>query len=323
VARPTGTDRPRILVVGYNAFDMILPVAEMPLPDEKLEVPRMISCGGGPGATAAVALSRLGAAVRLMTPLTDDPPGLLQKQELLAAGVDISLSPVVQGHESPKAVILVDEARGYRTIFWSRGDVPRLPAALGDEDLLHDTDLLYLDGHEPEVSLRLGRAAAVRRLPVVLDAGSVHQGSRDLVSCCSDVVSSKGFAPRLTGCIAPTEALRALRKMGPARVGMTFGDEGVIGLENGEPLLVAAFEVPVTDTTGAGDAFHAGYAFARALDLDFRACLDWGCAVAAIKCSGWGGRSGLPRRVQVEQLLSNGSRAPLGPLRKRLQGSGV
>ena len=59
----------RILAVGYNAFDVICPVAALPEPDSKLEVAEVHWGGGGPAATAAVAMARLGAAVRLVTPL--------------------------------------------------------------------------------------------------------------------------------------------------------------------------------------------------------------------------------------------------------------
>jgi sugar/nucleoside kinase (ribokinase family) len=305
-------------VVGYNAWDLIMPVDSFPEPDGKLAVSRMISCGGGPGATAAVALARLGASVRLLTPLSDDEPGRRQARELAEAGVDLSLCPVEPGHQSPRAVILVDQKRAQRTIFWSRGDLPHLDPALADADLLQDTDLLYVDGHEPEVSLPLARAAAAFGLPVVMDAGSVRRGSRELVEACSDVISSSGFAPDLTGHSEPHAALGALTEMGPARVGMTFGAEGVIGLEGGEILPVPAFAVPVIDTTGAGDAFHAGYAYARALGRGFRECLDWGCAVAGLKCGGWGGRSALPDRRLVEELLAVGTRVPAGPLEDRL-----
>ncbi len=305
---------PRILVVGYNAFDVIVPVSDFPAPDEKAEVSRIITCGGGPGATAAVALARLGAEVKLITPLTDDVPGRLQRDELLAAGVDLSDSPTLEGLESPKAVILVDEARAQRTIFWSRGDIPHLEPGCVAPELLDDFDLLYTDGHEAEVSIRLARSARERGLPVVLDAGSVRVGSGELVACCTDVVSSRGFAPSLTGHAAPLDALRALRDMGPERVAMTFGSEGVLGLENDRPLPVPAFAVPIKDTTGAGDAFHAGYAFAMALGLDFRACLDWGSAVAGLKCRDWGGRLGLPTLPEVQGLLENGQRNSLDGL---------
>ena len=59
---------PRILVVGYNAFDVIVPVDGFPVPDQKAAAGPIVMGGGGPGATAAVALARLGAEVSLMTP---------------------------------------------------------------------------------------------------------------------------------------------------------------------------------------------------------------------------------------------------------------
>lgn len=298
----------QVLVVGYNAFDVIVPVAVFPAPDEKCEVPGMVLSGGGPGATAAIALVRLGSIVNLMTPLTDDLPGQLQRRELTAAGVDISLCPILANQTSPQAVILVEDEPARRTVFWSRGEVPLLPADLAKPELLDQVDLLYLDGHEPEVSLPLAAMARERGLPVVMDAGSVRTGSREMVALCTDVVGSRGFAPALTGHDHPLDALRALRDMGPVRVAMTFGGGGVLGLEDDKPLPVSAFDVPVTDTTGAGDAFHAGYAFALAGNLSFGRSLEWGCAVAGLKCRDWGGRRGLPNRDEVLALLESGPR---------------
>jgi sulfofructose kinase len=320
VTGPGDAEKPCILVVGYNAFDVIVPVQDFPVPDEKSEVSGMFFGGGGPGATAAVALSRLGANVKLITPLTDDVPGQIQRHELLAAGVDLSLSPMVCDRESPKAVILVDEAKAQRTICWSRGDVPHLESRLANPALLDEVDLLYTDGHEAEVSILLARAARERGLPVVMDAGSVRAGSKELVSGCTDVVSSRGFAPCLTGCSRPADALRALQDLGPSRVAMTFGGDGVLGLETASLLPVPAFAVPVKDTTGAGDAFHAGYAFALAKGLDFRSCLEWGSAVAGLKCRDWGGRRGLPNIEEVHRLLAEGPRKPLTCLWEQLDG---
>ena len=318
MAGPEDSMRPRVLVVGYNAFDITVPVRDFPLPDQKCEVSRMITGGGGPGATAALALAKLGAKVKLMTPLADDLFGQLQRRELLAGGVDLSLSPTLRGHQSPQAVILVDKERSHRTIFWTRGDIPHLSVPLVGRDALEGIDLLYTDGHEAEVSIHLARLAAVRGLPVVMDAGSVRDRSGELVACCTDVVSSRGFAPALTGLPGPLDALHALRNRGPSRVAMTFGSAGAIGLEGDLTCAVPSFCVPVTDTTGAGDAFHAGYAFARALGEDVRRCLEWGSAVAGLKCRDWGGRRGLPDLPEVLHLLDVGIRNSLDGLQAYL-----
>lgn len=305
-------DGPNILVVGYSAFDVIVPVAEFPLPDSKSPVGEIVIGGGGPGATAAVALARLGAGVKLVTPLTDDLPGRLQREELAEAGVDLSLSPMLPGRRSPKAVILVDSHREERTVFWSRGELPALAPDCAAASWLEDIDLLLVDGHECALAARVAALASKRGLPVVMDAGSVREGSRELVARCSDVICSDRFASTFTGVADPVGALRALAACGPEYVATTCGSEGVLALVQGHPTAWPAFDVPTLDTTGAGDAFHAGYAYQRALGRPLPECLEFGSAVAALKCRDWGGRRGLPFPGEAEMLIAEGTRRPLG-----------
>ena len=297
-----------VLVVGYNAFDVIIPVQGLPRPDSKYEVSAIEHGGGGPGATAAICLARLGARVRLVTVFGDDEGASVQRRELRDAGVDVSLSFVAKGHRSPQAVILVDSAAEQRTIFWTRGNLPPLDPASLDPAWLDGCDLLYCDGHDPVATIRLAAAAQKRNLPVVLDAGSVRNGAAELVNCCSDVVSSSGFAQQLTGHPDATTALRALRDLGPERVAMTFGEASVLALESdGDSVFhVPAYATRVVDTTGAGDAFPAGYAFARSRGESWREALRFGAAVAALKCRDWGGRRGLPTLAEAENLRAMG-----------------
>jgi ribokinase len=304
---------PRVLVVGYNACDITVALPRLPDPDTKLEVPPILLGGGGPAATAAVALARLGADVRLLTPLTDDEAGRLQRRELVAAGVDIAPCPVIAGAESAKAVILVHPPDGARTILWSRGALPNLPSPAEPERLLEGRDLLYLDGHEPTASLALARVARERGLPVIMDAGTLRAGSRELVPLCTDVVSSAVFAPAFAGCGDLPTALRALRAAGPERVALTLGAAGVMYLAGQAIATLPAFAVEAVDTTGAGDAFHAGYAYARGRGDGFVAALRFGAAVAALKCRDWGGRRGLPTLAETEALLASGRTRPPGP----------
>lgn len=302
----------RILVIGYNAFDVSIPVEQFPRVDSKLEVPMITLGGGGPAATAAVALSRLGARVHLLTPLTPDPGGKIQREELLAAGVNLEGCPTFADHSCARAVILVRPTTAERTVFWARGNLPHLETSLWDPRWLQGTDLLYVDGHEPKLSCLAAAEARSAGIPVVMDAGNVRQGSEELVALCTDVISSTRFAPDLTGFKDPLIALRALQERGPTRVAMTFGPGGVLAMDQ-EHFTVPAFEVPVVDTTGAGDVFHAGYAFARCQGGEFLDHLRFGAATAAIKCGHWGGRGGLPDQPAVQDLILDGRCLPLDP----------
>jgi sulfofructose kinase len=88
---------------------------------------------------------------------------------------------------------------------------------------------------------------------------------------------------------------------------VTLGELGAIGRFGAETIEVPAFGARVRDTTGAGDAFHAGFAWSLLRGLSAEACLRSSCAVAALNCEGEGAQSGLPSADRVQALVD---RAP-------------
>lgn len=304
----------RALVVGYHAWDVIVPCAQLPPADGKGECPGMTAGGGGPAATAAVALARLGVATAYVGILPDDAAGRLQAAELRAAGVDLSLCVAAPGARSPLAVSLVDPVTGSRRILWDRGDLRHLRPDEVDPAWLDDRGLLLCDTHEPEAALVLAAAAAARGLPAVLDAGTPRPGAAALAAACSDVIAATGFARALSGEQDPRRALAALLARGPVRVATTCGEHGALGLDRDGFRHAPAYDVAAVDTTGAGDAFHAGYAWGLLRGEDFAGALDCGAAVAALAVGAFGGRAGLPDAAAVAALRSSGRRraAPEG-----------
>ncbi len=299
---------PRLLVVGYNAWDTLVLLPRWPEPDTKLEVPRLVQGGGGPAATAAVAAARLGAVVSLVTVLADDPAGDWQRRELAAAGVDLSRCPAAPGAATPLAVSLVDPADGGRRILWRRGSLPPLDPDRVDPAWLDDHDLLLCDAHEPAAAQVLARAARERGKPVVLDAGTPRRGVPELAALCSDVIASEHYPGQATGLEDPLAALRRLAAALPGRVAVTCGARGVVWWEEGRPRHRPAFAVAAVDTTGAGDVFHGAYAVARAEGRPLPAALDFAAAAAALACRDLGGRAALPERREVAELLARGRR---------------
>ncbi len=296
----------KALVVGYNAWDVLVPCDALPERDAKREYPFIMSGGGGPGATAAVALARFGVETEYVGVLADDPAGAWQRLELADAGVRTDRCVTPASSTSPRAVILTDPGTGERRICWSRGDLRRLDPNETPVSLLDGVDLLYTDGHEPAALAVLAPEARRRGIPLVYDAGLPREGSRDLVTRCTDVVGAAGFAPALTGRDDLVAALVALRDLGPRHVASTFGPAGCLALGADGPFHVPAFDVPVVDTTGAGDVFHAGYAWGLLLGEDLLSRLRRGAAAAALSCRDWGGRRGLPSVAEVDRLLSSG-----------------
>jgi sulfofructose kinase len=66
--------------------------------------------------------------------------------------------------------------------------------------------------------------------------------------------------------------------------------------------------VPVVDTTGAGDIFHAGFIYGLLQDWTLERQLDFGCAAAALNCAAVGARGGIQAVRDIEHLMATGAR---------------
>jgi sulfofructose kinase len=279
-----------------------------PVPrDRKVLLDCVVRQGGGPAATAAVALARLGVRVSFAGAVGDDAFGQTQRRELQREGVDVSRVVTVPGRESFACFILVDESDGARTIFSAPATRPLLPeseARLGSPP----PHLLLLDGWGGPAELVLAREAARRRIPVLLDAGHRRSQIDALLPLTEAAVVSAGFAAAVAPRGKPERAIQWLLERGPRLAAVTCGERGVWAGAQGEDGLfhVPAFRVArVVDTTGAGDAFHGGTAYGLVTGRHWQESLRLGAAVAALKCRRLGGRDGLPRLAELERFLAS------------------
>ena len=77
--------------------------------------------GGGPAATAAVTLARLGVETYFVGAVGDDPTGAFIRESLASEGVDVSELATMPGRRSPESAIYVGP--GTRAIAAFRGDM--------------------------------------------------------------------------------------------------------------------------------------------------------------------------------------------------------
>jgi len=119
------------------------------------------------------------------------------------------------------------------------------------------------------------------------------------------LIASETFAaPLVDPRAGPEEHLHALRAMGPREVVITCGALGSMGLDRGQVVGQKAFEVPVKDTTGAGDVFHGGYIYGLLRQWGMKECMRFASAVAALKCAQMGAQAGIPSLKAVRHFLA-------------------
>lgn len=89
----------------------------------------------------------------------------------------------------------------------------------------------------------------------------------------------------ITGKKDPTEVLNTLTKYGPSLVIVKMDRDGSITLKDGKVYRQPSFKVKVTDTTGAGDTFNAGFLYGVINGWDLNKTLQFATALASLYIS--------------------------------------
>jgi len=263
--------------------------------------------GGGLVATALVACARLGASCYLFSFLSPDEVGAQVASELAAEGIKLEgVAGIPQG-TSPFSFIHVDSRSGERTIF-HRPASGLERAVLPDLSRIAECDVLLVDDYYPELALAAARAARREEVPVVADLTVSLSKCPELFREIDVLIAPRSFAAQLGHAGNLSRALEAIHQLGPKTAMITLGRKGYVystpeGQGQGK-----AFKVATVDTTGAGDAFHGAYAYGLAHQWEVERCAEFAAAVAAIKCTQPGGRTGLPTLPQTLHFLQRNGR---------------
>ncbi len=283
---------PLIFGLGQCSLDYIGRADSYPLPDTKCEIDGTIIQGGGPVATALVALSRWGAPCCMAGVVGDDDFGKTIRSSLAKEGVDIAGIVLRAGHSSQFAFIVSEKKDGRRTIFWQRPTGSQLQPDEIDLDLLRRSRIFHTDGLFAEAALFASAKARKAGSIVVVDAGTLREGMLDICRLSDCFIASEMFSQSLTG--DPLETCRMLADLGPSFVGVTLGAKGYIAMVNGRLINKPAYPARTIDTTGCGDVFHAGVIYGIAHGWVAEKCLDFGAWAAALVSEKMGGRTGIP-----------------------------
>jgi len=293
-----------VLCVGHASFDITMSVPHHPVSDEKMLADALILGGGGPAANAAVQVARLGGSAGFCGYLSHDIFGEEHIEELAHEGVDTGLT-VRGGHASPVSQILA-KPDGTRSVVNFKGDTPRLPAdavELRRIEALAPSVILF-DGHEPLLSVAICDWAKAQNIPTVLDAGSVHRGTRELTSRVDYLVASETFACQYCELDVPQACLEPLDRIA-GNVVITLGERGLIWRRAGKTGQLPAYPIEAIDSTGAGDAFHGAFALAVAREMDWDDALHFASAAGALTCARLGARAALPNKEQICNLIGH------------------
>ncbi len=297
----------RVIGIGACTFDILFRTEEMPRSSETILADAFSMQLGGPAVVTLCGLSKLGIETEFLGKIGDDH---FVSDQLVAWMKENRIeTDRLRRHTnglSRVVLVLVDRRSGSRS-FVFRPDSFELTA---DDPILEfplECGLLVIDEANP---LALRAAQNVKESGVeVFYCGGWYRGDMECLFQNIDffVVSTEFFASwdRLDD---TTHDLPMLFSKGSFAFGIiTMGEDGCIVISNDSTFHFPAFEVEVVDTTGAGDAFCAGVAFAYMHRWPLLDLVRFASACAALNCMSLGGSAGLPTLDEVEEFLEKSS----------------
>lgn len=310
---------PAVCVVGCASWDTLLPIDRYPAEGEYCVVAREIEQPGGTSTNFAVALARLGLPPQFVGMVGDDWRGAELRKGLEAAGVRCDTLRVREGQESDRSLITISPGGG-RTIFWIKGAMLRRGDAV-DTDRVFAHRLVYLDLVDldlwGDLLTAYERDHAPKNAPTLVGQAVYVAGILPPAQAMAHVARHTVFIGGawewrlLTGETDDAAMLAAIRTaMGKnPRITVAVVTRGADGCTVIEPETIShvpAFAVDVADTTGAGDAFAAGFAYGLTqrwgISRIARIAL-FANAVGALATRGVGAQASLPTQNEVDALL--------------------
>ena len=265
------------------------------------QMPPGIETSGGSAANTAAVAASLGAKVAYLGKVADDQLGGVFRHDINAVGVHFPSSPLVGGAPTARCLILVTPD-AQRTMNTFLGACVTLGEADVEDALVADAAVTYLEGYlfdPPAAQAAFYRAAAAaheagRKVALSLsDAFCVdrHRSAfRDLVAGHVDILfANEAEICSLYEANEFDEAAQAAQRDVTLAV-LTRSAAGSVVLTPQARIEIDAAPAQVVDTTGAGDAFAAGFLTALTAGKTLEICGRLGSAAAAVAISQYGAR---------------------------------
>jgi ribokinase len=250
-----------VFVVGSVHQDYVLVVDHRPGAGETVTGATLALRCGGKGANQAVAAAAWGATVSLLARVGDDAAAAIQRRDLMARGVDVSLVRETTGAATGSAFITVTpDGENAVTVAPGANGLLRASDIDGAAHLIAASAVLVAQLEVPLAAVAEAIERCGPHTPVLLNAAPPAPLPRSLLERVDTLVVNEHEAASLVG--APVvgvsgahEAAAALRHGGPRTVVVTLGSLGAVVDQPGGSTHVRAPSVDVVDTTGAGDVF--------------------------------------------------------------------
>lgn len=306
----------------YDIIGLATPGQDLVIELEKMprEVSsKMYDCcfqGGGWVATALCAAGNLGMRASFCGVVGDDVFGKMIAEDFKYNNVDTSHLIVEKGKRSNFCLCITERAEKSKMLISRPGECREVEPDDIDEEYIRSARMLHV-GFVNEGIRKAADIIHTAEGKVSVDAAYYKPYVYDNYDIFDIFIGSEyyfnGLLEELGIDVSKPlsdkekfEVMRYVQSKGPEIVIFTFGADGCMGIYGDNTFSLPAMDVPVVDTTGAGDVFHGAFDAAYLNGLDIVSAAKYATGVSSIKCTQMGGRAGIPDSETLEIFLKTG-----------------
>ena len=296
-----------VLCIGTATLDLISLLPSYPQADSRVEALEMIFAGGGPAATAAVTLTRLGQKVEMTSAVGDDDLGQIVISGLADEGVGTKHIRVIEGARTTISQVIVNSETSERLIVTKPG--AEILDAVNTFDFDIEPIWIHLDQAGYEAIDKSGKREFIFSKHFI----SIDGGNRIRNLNLQDVDL---YAPTITELsnlfgaeLDEGQLIQKALEAGAKTVVATDGSNGSYSLENQELIHAEAFVGATRSTLGAGDVFHGALLSGLINKEKLNDAMISANLAAFISCEGIDGRSAVPTSRELQEAMANTSRS--------------
>jgi len=295
-------------VIGFGALnvDRLYRVNRIAREGEESFIMDMSESSGGSAANTTVGLARLGARTGFIGKIANDSDGHMLLDDFRREGTNTDGIIIAKEGYTGEVSAFIDK-KGERALYVH----PSVNDALTYDEIslnyAKQTKFLHLTSvHERPFQAQKKLVEGLPDVKVSLDPGEIYARKglvklRPILKRCFVVMPNENEVKLLTGKDSKEGAEQLLCE-GASTVVVKLGDKGCYITDGRQKCVVPPYKTRVVDTTGAGDAFCAGFLYGLVKEKDLYECGRLGNFVASKCIAKVGARTGLPRGRELKDI---------------------
>jgi ribokinase len=290
-------------IIGFGALnvDTLLKVDKIASAEEESFIHDYTEACGGSAANTMVGLARLGCKAGFIGKVADDHEGQLQIDCFKSEGVNTD--GIIHSAKGKSGVCLgfVDK-KGARALYINPGVNDQIEFREIQAPYITDTQIVHLSSFIGEKSFRTQKkllSFLPNNVKISFDPGSLYaqkgfSAIEPIIQNSFVMMPNEVELQLITGEREIPKGATALLAAGVKIVAVKLGAKGCYVTNGAEKQTIQPYKVQAIDTTGAGDAFNAGFLYGLLHNKTLAECGKIGNYVAAQSITKMGARAGLP-----------------------------